>query len=148
MKKRLLSIFLALALMAAPGTAGALADDGFTVTGGSVETSGTVHTIKSGNVTVTGTTDTDTIVISGNATVTLDNVSITSATASPISVTSGKVNIVLKGENTLTANDTYGHAALHVGESATVNITEDSDGGSLKAESTGNNSGAGIGGNI
>ena len=98
----------------------------------------------------------DPIYISGDTTIKLENVNISGQAppsqpasdsdkckASPITIASGTTNIILSGNNTLTAMSDYASAGIYVKYGATVNIYAE-DGGTLNV--TGGNYGAGIGG--
>lgn len=100
-----------------------------------------------GNYTITGVSDTNTIIVeSGIQNITIKDLDISSGNAAPLAIEPGAtVNLILAGENKLTARGT--HAGIQVvrdtkGIAATLNILGD---GSLQA--IGGKQSAGIGGN-
>ncbi|ADU27868.1 beta strand repeat-containing protein [Ethanoligenens harbinense] len=162
MKKKFLSIFLALCMMLTmlPGgsfranAASVATVGGFTVTGGleylDYDYSDNTLTILSGTaLTISGTTatETDNIYIDSSvatANITLDDVKIdaTSQDYSALEIDSGTtLNLTLKGDNVLTSRDSC--AGVEVQNGATLNITDAST-GTLTA--TGGAAAAGIGG--
>ena len=107
-----------------------------------------VYTINSGaNVSITGTTTTSRVVVTGDASITLDNVSITSSSGgAPIDCGANTVNVTLVGANVLTiTNGTYPQAQyIYAGLQASGGTLTIGGNGSLEA--TGGDYGAGIGG--
>jgi hypothetical protein len=115
---------------------------------------GGVYTIHDGaDVTVSGSTTANRIVVNGTATVTPDNASITlsgTTAASPLDLADGaNLTLRLAGTNTLTASG--GAAGVHVPEGRTLTITSAAGNGQTSGTLTAtgggaDNSSAGIGG--
>lgn len=120
----------------------------FAVSGeGSYEYKDHVLFIYSGSLTVSGATDTDRIVIDGNAAVTLNSVSIAAANAPAVALTGGSsVSLRLSGSSYLSGGGNY--AALEVGASPNGSLASVILGGKGSLTAVGGEGSAGIGGSM
>jgi len=127
------------------GSSGSTIDvsDSLTASGDGWTYAGGIFTVT-GDVTITGSTTTNRIIVTGNADITLDSVNIDMSGKyfhCPFEIKNAYVNLTLIGNNTLTGGPAT--PGLAVSSGATLVITSESS-GSLAA--TGGPGGAGIGG--